>query len=125
MYFIIFKSAVNRAAADAQNPCGADLVATGICDRTANQLVHDLSHRTAQVNGEGTVRPGCRPNLRGQIANCQPRRFAENHGVLYCVLQLTDVSGPPVAGQRSKARVIDAGDLPAVLSVRSLNEVVD
>src|SRR6266478_2356611 len=36
MYLIIFKSAVNRAAVDAQNLRSADLVATGVRDRTAN-----------------------------------------------------------------------------------------
>jgi hypothetical protein len=36
MYLMIFKAAVNRAAVDAQNLRSADLVATGVCDRTAN-----------------------------------------------------------------------------------------
>ena len=36
MYLMIFEAAVNRAAVDAQNLRSADLVATGVCDRTAN-----------------------------------------------------------------------------------------
>ncbi len=36
MYLMILEAAVNRAAVDAQNLRSADLVATGVCDRTAN-----------------------------------------------------------------------------------------
>jgi hypothetical protein len=37
----------------------------------------------------------------------------------------TDIARPPVVGQRRKAGVINAADLSAVVSIRSLNEVVD
>jgi hypothetical protein len=60
---VVFKSAVNRTAADAQNLRSADLVAAGVCDRAANQFVDDIFHGRTQVSDEGNVRPGCRLNL--------------------------------------------------------------
>jgi hypothetical protein len=41
---VVFKSAVNRAAADVQNLRSADLVAAGVCDRAGNQFVDDIFH---------------------------------------------------------------------------------
>ena len=38
---VVFKSAVNRAASDAQNLRSADFAAAGVCDRATNQFVDD------------------------------------------------------------------------------------
>ena len=62
----------------------------------------------------------------GRSLSCQLSRFGDNYGMLDCVFQFADVARPPVA-RRAQFRhvIIDARDLPAMLFVRSLNEMLD
>jgi hypothetical protein len=77
------------------------------------------------MNGKGILGAGGRLDFRREIADSQSIRLAKDHAVFNGVLRLADVARPSVTRKRCQTVIVYSADLPSMLVVRTLDEVVD
>ena len=115
--------AVERADVDAQIVGGELAVAVAALERFGDEQL--LDGLQAHGLALGSSAPGCRAQLRRQVAQLDQPAAAEHERLLDDVLQLADVARVVVLHQAGQHLVRNAGDVLALEAVELGDQVVD